>query len=444
MYLLFSAADNDATDPPESKDPEECKNKEMLAVCTVSIVCSCGKDPTTTIGQKCQSFGHTATLLIALSVNKGHLMPEDAAKTGNKDDSCLTFDYQLCPYILVYDILTANNETSAKLPFNVDSSIELEKEMMLQDPYTPSGSDDDWLYDQLPVLPPDTLHSSVLQKFAEAISGEENGNKGKAKKPTEETNKFRKLIQCQELSGVCKGQNCKISEIVPFGDGQNLLVNFVCCGSCSSKTNDENEETVEISAGHPNISVSDSGQGNHDSTLIHEHNFTQSTLAVCRIVTSNGERTLSLQPTRTKQFPTSDGILSSIVALPVESRELLGETNIHFQEPEAELSSASQLLVGAANGSIVVIDANSLNVLTKFTSSNDSSTCKITHILNCPGMDCFCACMEDGMMRFLGLRNQLMRGTDISTTEGDRTDGNSELSSGGSSSQQGKIRKSLP
>ena len=371
-------------------------------------------------------------------------MSADATKTVNKDDSCLTLGNPLCPYILVYDILTANNETTAKLPFNVDSSIELEKEMMLQDPYTPSGSDDDWLYDQLPVLPPDTLHSSVLQKFAEAIAGEENGNKGKAKKPTEETNKFRKLIQCLELSGVCKGQHCKISEIVPFGDGQNLLVNFVCSGSCGSKKeldnivlNDENEETVELSAGCSTVSASI-----HQSTLSHEHNFTQSTLAVYRIETSNGERTLSWKPTRTKQFPASEGIVSSLVALPVESRDLLGDTNIHFQEPEVELSSPNQLLVGAANGSIVVIDANSLNILTKFTPSNESS--KITHILNCPGMDCFCACTEDGMMRFLGLRNQLMRETDVGTTEGDRTDGTSEVSSGGSSTQQGTKHKSLP
>ena len=366
-------------------------------------------------------------------------MSEDAAKTVNKDDSCLTLGNPLCPYILVYDILTANNETTAKLPFNVDSSIELEKEMMLQDPYTPSGSDDDWLYDQLPVLPPDTLHSSVLQKFAEAIAGEENGDKGKAKKPTEETNKFRKLIQCLDLSGVCKGQHCKISEIVPFGDGQNLLVNFVCCGSKKELDHivpsDENEETVEISAGCSTVSASDSLHGIHQSTQSHEHNFTQSTLAVYRIETSNGERTLSWKPTRTKQFPASEGIVSSLVALPVESRDLLGDTNIHFQEPEGELSSPSQLLVGAANGSIVVIDANSLNVLTKFTSSNESS--KITHILNCPGMDCFCACTEDGMMRFLGLRNQLMRETDVGTAEGDRTDGTSEVSSGGSSAQQG-------
>lgn len=440
--LLFSADDNCTDDPTETKDPtEQQTKKDKLIVCTVSIVCSCGKDPTNTAGQKCQSFGHTATLILAISIVKDCPTSEDTAKIGNKDESCLTMESQLCPYILVYDMLTVNSESAAKPLFNVDSNIELEKEMMLQDPYTPSGSEDDWIYD-VPVLPPDTLHSSVLQKFAEAIAGEENGEKEKAKKSKEETSKS-KLVQCLDLSGVCKDQHCKVLEIVPFGDGQNLLVNFVCCSSCDNKkeldpsdSNPENGETVEPNVDPSDVSASNSAQENHPKFLIHEHNFNQSTLAVYKIVNSNGERTLSPQPTRTKQFTATEGILSSMVTLPVESHDLLGDTNICFQEPDTELSLPSQLFVGAANGSVVVIDVNSLNIITKFTASNESS--KITHVLNCPGMDCFCACTEEGMMRFLGLRNQLPSDTGVSTAGQDKTDGISNAPPGGSWSQSGK------
>jgi len=446
LVRYFSGDENCANGASETtKDPEQQDSKDKLIVRTISIVCSCGKDPTTTSGQKCQSFGHTATLVVALSVTKEHSTAGNSAEIDKKDETCSTVESQICPYILVYDILTENNETTAKPPlYNVDSSIELEKEMLLQDPYTPSGSEDDWMYEQLPVLPPDTLHSSVLQKFAEAIASEENSDKEKVKKSKEDAIKSKKLVQSVEASGVCKGQHCKISELVPFRDGQNLLVNFVCCSSCDNKmeleTSDSkhvNGETVQVSADFSVASGSNSVQGNHHNSPNHEHKFTRSTLAVYRIFSSNGERTLSPQPARTKHFSVSDGILSSIVALPVESHDLLGDTTVHFQEPETELSSPSQLLVGAANGSVLVIDANPLNVLTKFTTSNESS--HITHILNCPGIDCFCTCTEDGMMRFLGLRKQLSDEMNLSVAGQDRADGIPDAPSRGIWTQSGTI-----
>ena len=441
-HLLFLAEDTATNEPSKTEDAKEQAKNDKLMMCTVSIVCSCGKDPTSTAGQKCQSFGHTATLILALSTTKEHTTSKDTVNSDTEDTSCLTAESELCPYILVYDILTAKNEASTKLLFNVDSSLELEKEMMLQDPYTPSGSEDDWMYDQLPVLPPDTLHSSVLQKFAEAIACDENSEKEKAKKPKGETNKLTKLVQCLELSGVCKGQHNKISEIVPFGDGQNLLVNFVCYSACGNKTelasNGENcrntfSKTVEMSSDSPTVPSE-----NHKHELSRDHSFTQTTFAVYRIATCNGERTLSWQPTRTKQFSSSQGVFSNIVALPVGSHDLLGDTSAQFQEREAERSSPSQLLVAAANGKVVVIDANSLNVLTKFTAGNE-----ILHVLNCPGMDCFCACTTDGVMHFLGLRNQLPGETDLGTSEHDRMDGTSEVYSGGSFSQPGTVNEKL-
>lgn len=446
-HLLFLAEDTATNEAPETKDTKELTKNDNLAICTVSIVCSCGKDPTSTAGQKCQSFGHTATLILALSTTKECTTSKDTVNSDTKDKSCLTGESELCSYILVYDILAAKNEASTKLLFNVDNSIELEKEMMLQDPYTPSGSEDDWMYDQLPVLPPDTLHSSVLQKFAEAIACDENSEKEKAKKSKGETNKLTKLVQCLELSGVCKGQHNKISEIVPFGDGQNLLVNFDCSG-CDSKTelasDGENcrntlSKTVEKSDDSLTVPSSASVLENHKNGLSRDYSFTQTTLAAYRIATCNGERTLSWQPTRTKQFSSSEGVFSSIVALPVGSHDLLGDTSAQFQELEAELSSPSQLLVAAANGKVVVIDADSLNILTTFTAGNE-----ILHVLNCPGMDCFCACTTDGVMHFLGLRNQLPVETDLGTSEHERMDGTSEVYSGGSCSQPGKFMKSLP
>ena len=436
-FFLYFADDgqNDADVPSKSIDPEhQPSNKDKLLVCTVSIVCSCGKDPTNNAGQKCQSFGHTSTLVLALSIEKDNPVG-DNTKTGGETKPCLSSESHLRSYILVYDILT-NNETSAKSHLIVDSSIELEKEMMLQDPYTPSGSEDDWIYDQLPVLPPDTLHSSVLQKFAEAITGEENGNKSKVNKCKEE-NKSAKRVQCIDLSGVCEGQRCKVSEIVPFGDGQHLLVNFVCCSSCIYKELDPNDlkpGAVQLCA-DPVVVTASNSEHENKKLLSHEHSFTQSTLAVYRILSSNGKRTLSSQPTRTKQFSSSVGILSNLVALPVESRDLSGDTNVHFQELENEFFSPSQLLVGASNDAVVIIDTTSLNILTKFTPSNGSS--KITHVLNCSGMDCFCVCTEDGMMRFLGLQNQLPGDAGVASAGQDKTDGISEAPSGGSWPQSG-------
>lgn len=433
----------------------------------MSIVCSCGKDPTNTAGQKCQSFRHTATLILAIFVEKDN-PTSDTAEAGNKNDPCFTAGSHLCPYILVYDILTESGnkeESSSKQLFNVDSSIELDKEMLMQDPYTPSGSDDDWVYEQMPVIPvlppppilppipplhpPDTLHSSVLQKFAEAIAGEENEDKAKStNKSKEETNKYRKFVQCLDLSGVCKDQCCKVSDIVPFGDGQNLLVSFVLCSSCGNKmtldpngSSIETEKPVQLSDDSSAAIANHSVQENHAQNDSCEHNFTQTTLAVYRIVINNGKRTLSLQPARTKQFSTCEGLLSSIVALPLESHDLLGDVNICFQEAEADLSSPSQLLVGAIKDSVVLIDANSLTIFTKFTASNGNS--RVTHVLNCPGMDCFCACSEDGVMRFLGLRHQ-QAGEAISDAMGqDRPDGIPQAPSAGSWSQSGKNIKRL-
>lgn len=446
LVALFTDEEKSAASPSENTDPDQQNDKHKLTVCSVSIVCSCGKDPTNNAGQKCQSFGHTATLVLGIFVGKNQLT-SDAAKAEDKHDSNVTAGTPLHPYILVYDILTDSGnkpgETTSKQLFNVDSSTELEKEMLM---LTPSGSDDDWMYDQLPVytpppppvLPPDTLHSSVLQKFAEAIAGE-NEDKGKTNKSKEETNKYRKL-QCLGLSVVCKGWCCKVSNIVPFGDGQYLLISFVVCSSCSDKvklapngSSRETEKTVQLSDDSSAEAANNSLQENNPNNHNCEHNFTQTTLAVYRIVINNGKRTLSQQPTRTKPFSSTDGLFSSIVSLPLESHDHLGD--LCFQEAKAELSSPSQLLVAAVKESVVLIDANSLNILTKFTASNGGS--RITHVLNCPGMDCFCACTEDGLMHFLGLRHQQAGEASLGTMGEESTDGTPQVPSAGSWSQSG-------
>lgn len=432
-----------------TEHPVQQKNEDKLIMSTISIVCSCGKDPTIAAGQKCPSFGHTATLVLAFSISKNLALSFDDAKSAEQDKST---ENQYCPYIMVYDILTTRSETLAKPLFNVDNSMELEKELLLQDAYTPSSSEDDWMYDQMAPALSDTLHSSVLQKFAEAMSGEENGYKGKNTKSKEEPNKRAKFVQCLDLSDLCKGQCCKVSELVPFGDGQNLLVNLVCYGSCDNETdlaelngqegkideqatssnNQEGETVSKTCTESLDFTLKDSTKENK-RTFCYKPSFNQSKLVVYRINISNGGRTLSSQPFRTKQFSWCDGILTNIVALPVETHPLLIDSDVHLQEQESDISSGSQLLIGATNCNIVVIHANSLDILSKFTTGKE-----ITHILNCPGMDCFCACMIDGMMYFLGLRNQLTDQNGLGSVESDGTYMTSE-SSGGSTSQTGKV-----
>lgn len=407
----------------------------------MSLVCSCGKDPTSTAGQKCQSFRHTATLFLAVYIEK-HSPPSDTEKTEGKNISFLTAEGCPCPFILVYDIM-ANSENSSKPQFNVNSCIELEKEMMLQDPYTTSGSEDDWMYDQLPILPPDSLnlHSSVLQKFAEAIAGEENINKTKVNK-CKEGKKCTKLVQCLELSGICNSRLCKVTEIVPFRDGQNILVNLHCFnnyfidnGSHIGETIPENEESEQYSDNCTATSGSDSASS---GKCPRPDSLPQSTLAVYKIASIGGARTLSSQPLLTKQFPSSDGILSNLVTLPVESHELLRHPAGLFQELESVCSESRQFLVGAFNDSVVIIDADSLKVVTKFKASSQGTT--ISHILNCPGMDCLCVCCEDGVMHFLELRNQLPAEAGTGTAEDCRDASSiSEAPPGSCGSQSGEF-----
>ena len=434
--MLFADDQKSAESQSETTDKEN--NKQKLVVCTVSIVCSCGKDPTNTAGQNCQSFAHTATLLLAIFIEKNST--SDLANSGDKDDVGFTAG-QLCPYILVYDIVSDSGnkleESTAKQAFNVDSCIELDKEILMQDPYALSGSDDDFVYDELPltqppppVLPPDTLHSSVLQKFAEAITGDLNGDNGKAKTSKEEKNKYTRLVQSVELSKVCSDHCCKVSSIVPFGDGESILVSVALCSSCGRKIAPDPSETRTNSS---------SVEGNLPKNDNCTHNFTQSTLAVYSIACSNGKRTLSHQPIRTKRFSASEGLFSSIVSLPLESHDLIGDLNLCFQDAEVELSSQSPLLVGAVKDGVFLIDANSLNILTKFTTSNGNSS--IMHVLNCPGMDCLCACSEDGVMHFLGLRHQKAEEASPGSVRQDKTDGTSQLPPAGSWSQSGNNSK---
>lgn len=432
-----------------TEHPVEQKNEDKLIMSAISIVCSCGKDPTIAAGQNCPSFGHTATLVLALSIAKNLALPSDVTKTSVKDG---TTENQ---YIMVYDILTTKSETLAKPLFNVDNSVELEKELLLQDAYTPSSSEDDWMYDQMAPALSDTLHSSVLQKFAEAMSGDENGSKGKNTKSKEETYKRAKFVQCLDLSDVCKGQRCKVSELVPFGDGQNLLVNLVCYGSDDNETdlasadlncekgkiineqatwsNNQEVETVsKTSTESLDFTPKDSTKESQRK-FCYKQSLNQSKLAVYRINISNGGRMLSSQPIRTKQFSVCDGIFTNFVALPLETHPLLIESEVHLQEQESDISSCSQLLIGAANCNIVVIHANSLDIVSKFTTGKE-----VTHILNCPGMDCFCACVTDGMMYFLGIRNQLTDETGLGSVESDGRYMTTECS-GGSTSQRGKV-----
>lgn len=447
--LLFTVEEKCADGPSENVDTSQENNKQKVIVCTVSIVCSCGKDPTNNASQKGQSFGHTATLVLAIYIEKENLA-NDTADPDDQNNLNVRIGTQLCPYILMYEILADSGnkleESSSKQLFNVESSAELEKEMQLM--LTPSGSDDDWMYDQFPVvppppppvLPPDTLHSSVLQKFAEAIAGDENEDKSKTCKSKKEANKYQKLVQCLELSGVSKSQCCKVSNIVPFGDGQNLLVSFVLCTSCGNEVNldvsgtsTETGKVGHLSEDSSATTSNSSVQENNSKICSFEHNFTQTTLAVYRILINNGKRTLSQQPTKTKQFSSTEGLFTSMVALPLESHDLLGD--LCFQEAEAELPLPSQLFVAAVKDSVILIDAIALSILTKFTMSNGGS--RITHVLNCPGMDCFCACTEDGLMRFLGLRHQMAGEAGLGSSGQETTDGISQETSAGSWSQSG-------
>lgn len=438
MLLLF--ADEKKSAGCHSETIEEETKKEKLVVCTVSIICSCGKDPTKSTSQSCQSFAHTATLLVAILMQKN--FTSDRTKSEDKGDVGCSAG-QLCPYILVYDIVTNSGnkleESTTKQAFSVESCIELDKDMLMQDPYGLSGSDDEFLYDELPlgqppppVLPPDTLHSSVLQKFAEAITGDLGADPGKTKKSKEERNRCAKRVQSVDMSKVCDNRCCKVSSIVPFGDSEHILVTVVLCSSSGNIiTMYPNETRTNSSAGTEENFV----EGTCPKTLNCEHNFTQSTLAVYDILSSNSKRTLSPQPLRTKQFAASEGLFSTIVALPPESHDLIGDLNLCLQDAEAELSPERPLLVGAVKSSVVLIDANSLNILTKFSISNGNSN--ILHVLNCPGMDCLCACNEDGAMHFLGLRRHKAVEASQGSVGQDRTDSISQVPPAGSWSQTG-------
>ena len=106
LVSLFTDEETSSTDiPSENTDSDQQNDKHKLTVCSVSIVCSCGKDPTNNTGQKCQSFGHTATLVLAIFVGKDYLT-SGAAKAEDMQDSSNTAGTQLHPYILVYDIYT--------------------------------------------------------------------------------------------------------------------------------------------------------------------------------------------------------------------------------------------------------------------------------------------------------------------------------------------------
>ena len=125
--MLF--ADEKKSAGCHSETIEEETKKEKLVVCTVSIICSCGKDPTNSTSQSCQSFAHTATLLVAILMQKN--FTSDCTKSEDKGDVGCSAG-QLCPYILVYDIVTNSGnkleESTTKQAFSVESCIELEME----------------------------------------------------------------------------------------------------------------------------------------------------------------------------------------------------------------------------------------------------------------------------------------------------------------------------
>ena len=377
---------------------------DSVKVTALAIVCSCGKEATYTTDRKVRADHHTATLVLAVSIAQDSV---GASVDGNSGQT------KFGPHILVYDILCdVHNKSNGVLNeqnFSVVGGFEIDKEMLLQDPFSTSGSEDDWGYE-----PPHSLHSSVLQKFAEAIAGEDNNNKDKLNKPEKENVDPGKVVQCMQLSDIINAQCCKVAQIVPFGNGESLLLNIHFCESCRHKKKSPIKSQCHVDEvtgdSMSTQAESSSAQGNDQNVPnSSEHKYKDCIIVVYRIITSNEQRTLSQQPAGIRQYFTLEGLMTSIVVLPVESFELFADvSSAPPEEGNVRLSCPSQFLVAAAKYSVVVIDADSLNVLAEFTASNESSNqAQFVHVLNCPGVDCLCACTKDGNMHFLALRHQM-------------------------------------
>lgn len=389
IVLFLVIADSKEESHQTSSLPE---NQLIICVTALCIMCSCSKDQACQ-GRRFQAFQHKSVLITGVSLSKKQPREQNGENL-------------LGPQLLVYDV-SQDSEKKSK-----ESNLGREKTKMMPSavgskslgveyPYTysPTGSEEDW-FEPSPVILPEDLHSSVLQKFAQAIVGDEKGQELHDKSGVSELNKGS-ILQClrlpENLGGDCQWN---VSQIVPCSDGHQVLVLLKPEKTGSSQTNPDTGSSENCSVEMPQCS-STSKESHEKNTEIggQENAFSETfgcAIVVYRLIKKDAKITIFPDPVCIRTFDVAGRFPTNVLGLPLENVEICDDD---------ELSCVSQCAALLSDGSLALMDTNNLQILTRFSAKEGDVSEHFVHVMRCPGADCISVCTSSGKLCFVSIRH---------------------------------------
>lgn len=318
------------------------------------------------------------------------------------------------PYLLLYDA-SAEKVPSTTLK-GKDVQFKPEPKLSSSQPtgsqedlYSVLSSDEDLEHEYLPMMPSSTIQSSLMKKCAAAISG--------TSEPQEEevlNLKHRNVIQKIELPKKALQMDSSISQIIPCLDGHHILV------------------VVHLKELKSADEISSQGENN----MYFDHETTRTSCPVCLeeklnenvsfclrnkesegcllllyklLLNENKAPTLS-EPLHWKTLPSSNSLFN-VIGLPVDSsenlnfsKELLSDEGDIICSSEDDSVCNSRFAGVTQDGSVLIIDASSLDTLARYCLGKDKQLDNaFNDIVYCPGIDCLCCSTFQGYLYFLSL-----------------------------------------
>ena len=220
-----------------------------MCVTAISLTTMCSQQHSVMYGRDLHSLDkHQPVLIAGISVRTEDMT--DAVDCNSR----INEPRDNIPYLHLYKVLpdTGNYHSSSNTQESKPTSVQ-KIAVKPQDPYLPyspySGEDDfdDGMSLSDVDVMPDTFHSTVLKKFADAIAGEPVVKKDNTAKSAKQSLKMGNVLQSIRLPEF-KGMDSTIKHIVPCCGGHHVLVNVWLYGQCLSSTAIDNTELTENKA----------------------------------------------------------------------------------------------------------------------------------------------------------------------------------------------------
>lgn len=318
------------------------------------------------------------------------------------------------PYLMLYDASAEKAPSST----SKEKDVQFKPEPKLsssqptgsqEDLYSVLSSDEDLEHEYLPMMPSSTIQSSLMKKCAAAISGRSD------QQEEEVLNlKHRNVIQKLKLPNEALEMDSSISQIIPCLDGRHVLVvvhlkELKSAEEISSQGEDNmyfDHETTRTSC---HVCLEEKLKENI-SFCLRNKDSEGCLLLLYRLLLNENKAPMLSEPLLWKKLSSSNSLFN-VIGLPVDSsenldfsKELLADEGDIICSSEGDAVCNSRFAGVTQDGSVLIIDACSLDTLAKYCLGKDNQLDNaFNDLVYCPGIDCLCCSTFQGYLYFLSL-----------------------------------------